>query len=40
MRKVIPYGGRYYHVANLATPADVDDLLCELLTEAYDLAAR
>ncbi len=34
-RKVIPYGGRYWHVANVAEPADVDDALRDLLTEAY-----
>jgi len=38
LRKVMPYGGRYYHVANLATPADFDDELRDLLTEAYELA--
>lgn len=38
-RKVIPYGDRYYHVANLSTPDDLDDALCELLVEAYDTAA-
>jgi len=36
VRKVVRYGDRYYHVANLAEPADVDDDLCELLTEAYE----
>jgi hypothetical protein len=34
-RKVIEYGGRYWHVANVASPDDLDEGLCELLTEAY-----
>ena len=37
-RKVIPYGGRHYHVANVADPADVDDDLVALLVEAYESA--
>lgn len=36
VRKVVRYGGRYHHVANVASAADVDDLLCDLLTEAYE----
>jgi hypothetical protein len=39
VRKVIAENGRYYHVANVATPADVDEGLCQLLTEAYEEAA-
>ena len=35
VRKVIRWGGRYYHVANLSSPADFDDELAGLLTEAY-----
>lgn len=35
-RKVTPYGGRYYHVANITGPADLDDDLLALLTEAYE----
>ncbi|HEX2178078.1 MAG TPA: DUF5655 domain-containing protein [Actinomycetota bacterium] len=35
VRKVIPYSGRYYHVANLAGPEDLDDRLRDWLTEAY-----
>jgi uncharacterized protein DUF5655 len=35
VRKVMRYGGRYFHVANVATPADLDDRLFDLLTEAY-----
>ena len=34
-RRVTPYGGRYFHVANLATPDDFDDELAGWLTEAY-----
>ena len=35
VRKVIPYGGRYYHVANLRGPDDLDDDIRTWLTEAY-----
>jgi len=38
-RKVIGYGNKYWHVANVTGPADVDEALCELLTEAYELVA-
>lgn len=34
-RKVIPYRGRYYHVANIENAGDVDDALGDLLVEAY-----
>ncbi|MDQ6782681.1 MAG: DUF5655 domain-containing protein [Actinomycetota bacterium] len=34
-RKVIPYHGRYHHVANLRTADDLDDRLRSWLTEAY-----
>jgi hypothetical protein len=34
-RKVQPYHGRYYHVANLRDPDDLDQEICEWLTEAY-----
>ena len=34
-RKVVPYGGRYYHVVNLRGPDDVDDEVRDWLTEAY-----
>ena len=34
-RKVMPYNGRYYHVANLRSPEDFDDRLREWLTESY-----
>src|SRR5688500_634493 len=39
VRKVVHYGARYWHVANGAGPEDVDEDLCELLTEAYVEAA-
>ena len=35
VRKVMQYHGRYWHVANLRSPADLDDRLCAWLTEAY-----
>ncbi|MGH8975664.1 MAG: DUF5655 domain-containing protein [Acidimicrobiia bacterium] len=35
VRKVQRYHGRYYHVANLRSPADVDDEIRGWLTEAY-----
>ena len=38
-RKVVPYGGRYFHVANVNGPADLDEGLCDLLVEAYTDAA-
>ena len=34
-RKVVESGGRYWHVANVTTPDDLDEALCDLLTEAY-----
>ena len=37
-RKVMPYGGKFFHVANVRTPADVDGPFCDLLTEAYETA--
>ena len=36
VRKVIPYGQRYWHVANVASPDDIDTGLLALLTEAYE----
>ena len=39
-RKVNEYHGRYWHVANVASPEDVDDALCWLLTEAYEASCR
>ena len=34
-RKVVLWGGRYFHVANLAGPEDFDAELAGFLTEAY-----
>jgi hypothetical protein len=34
-RKVMRYHGRYYHVANLRRPEDLDDELRVWITEAY-----
>jgi hypothetical protein len=39
-RKVIPYNGRYYHVANVRRPEDVDDDIRSWLTESYLQAAE
>lgn len=36
VRKPLPHGGRWYHVANVSSPADLDDALLGLLAEAYD----
>jgi hypothetical protein len=38
-RRVIPYGRRFHHVANLRAPDDLDVELCGYLTEAYIDAA-
>jgi len=34
-RKVVRYHGRYHHVANLRSAADLDDSLRSWLSEAY-----
>jgi len=34
-RKVMAYGGRYFHVVNLAGPDDLDDEVRAALSEAY-----
>ena len=34
-RKVVEYGDRYWHVANVRESGEVDDALLDLLTEAY-----
>ena len=34
-RKVVQYQGRFHHVANVRTPAEVDDRLASFLAEAY-----
>jgi uncharacterized protein DUF5655 len=38
VRKVTPYGGKFFHVANVKSAADVDEQFCDLLTEAYETA--
>jgi hypothetical protein len=38
-RKVVEHGGKYWHIANVAEPVQVDDALRDLLTEAYELTA-
>jgi hypothetical protein len=35
VRKVLPYHGRYVHVAKIRSPDDFDDDLRSWLTEAY-----
>jgi hypothetical protein len=40
VRKVLRSGSRYFHVANVAGPADLDEALCDLLVEAYEVAAN
>ena len=35
VRKVMPYAGKYFHVANVASPVDIDSGIGELLVEAY-----
>lgn len=40
VRKVVPYHGRYYHVANVASADDIDGGIGKLLVEAYQLAAE
>jgi hypothetical protein len=39
VRKPVSYSGRWWHVARLTGPEDVDDQICEWLTEAYLAAA-
>ncbi len=34
-RKIIPYHGRYHHVANVRTAGDFDDRLRSWVAEAY-----
>ena len=35
VRKVVPYSGKYFHVANVRSPDDLDRRLLSWLTEAY-----
>lgn len=37
-RKVIEYGGRYWHTANVAAPEELDESLRAMLIEAYEQA--
>lgn len=37
-RKVVAYGRRFFHVANVASPADLDEALVALLVEACESA--
>jgi hypothetical protein len=39
-RKVFADGGRYWHIANISEPGEIDDDLRDLLTEAYTTALR
>ena len=39
-RRVMVDGARRWHVANVASPDQLDDALRDLLTEAYDTALR
>ena len=40
VRKVMECGDRYFHVANVRGPEDLDTSLCALLTEAYEEVAE
>ena len=35
VRKVMQWHGRYYHIANVRQPEDLDDDLLDLITESY-----
>ncbi len=35
VRKVMPYSGRYYHIANISSPDDLDEDILGWLTESY-----
>jgi hypothetical protein len=35
IRKVMQWHGRYYHIANVRGPDDLDDALLDLITESY-----
>lgn len=39
-RKIVQHHGKFWHVANVTSPEDLDDALCELLAEAYEEAAQ
>ena len=38
-RKVVEHGGRFYHVVNVPDAAQIDELLLDWLTEAWELDA-
>ena len=40
VRKVIPYGGKYFHVANITEARDLDDGVGDLIVEAYQEVAE
>jgi Domain of unknown function (DUF5655) len=35
VRKVMQWHGRYYHIANVRQPEDLDEALLDLITESY-----
>ena len=35
-RKVVEHGSRFFHVVNVKTSAEVDDELCQWLTQAWE----
>lgn len=35
VRNVMQWHGRYYHIANVRQPEDLDDALLDLITESY-----
>jgi Domain of unknown function (DUF5655) len=35
VRKVMQWHGRYFHIANVRQPEDLDDALLDLITESY-----
>jgi Domain of unknown function (DUF5655) len=37
-RRVFEFSGRYYHVANVRSPAEIDDDLVAFLVEAYEMS--
>lgn len=39
-RKVVEYGDKFWHVANIREAGEIDEALRDLLTEAYELAAN
>lgn len=39
VRKVMPYNGKYFHVANIVEAKDLDDGIGDLIVEAYQEVA-